>query len=447
MFSLEKAPAPREKKRARDSPMNLDPAPRVSKTVFLLIDAGLLVTAFIIAYLVKDPFAPVPFVLTVLCVALAGIIGLIPFLLDYAADSAEYVQAERTKIADHVQRLNAASESLARAAAQIKAVEEAVHKTAHAAENLPYRMQEKLAEFNQQLATTEDEEKERLTEELATLRQGESERLATIADKIHKATGELSALEAATRKSLAAAQDSAAGKFESRLTAALAALDAKLATLTIPVAATPSSAKATEGKPAQIPAAEATASPSEALAKEGLSVVESVSVTEAPAPAVAVEEPKPRKPRAPRKPKPEDTLAAMSEPMPGDTPAAGNTDSSGEPAFADSPAESVPAPSDDSQTETAATVEPSVSADGATRLLVTAYIGIGNKLYIRGDGPGLSWDKGVPMKFVSIGKWGWATDEATGPVACKLYKNDETVALSGEVFLEPGQHVEVTALF
>ena len=97
--------------------------------------------------------------------------------------------------------------------------------------------------------------------------------------------------------------------------------------------------------------------------------------------------------------------------------------------------------------EAAAPAEPSVSADGATRLLVTAYIGIGNKLYIRGDGPGLSWDKGVPMKFVSIGKWGWATDEATGPVACKLYKNDETAALSGEVFLEPGQHVEVTALF
>ena len=88
-----------------------------------------------------------------------------------------------------------------------------------------------------------------------------------------------------------------------------------------------------------------------------------------------------------------------------------------------------------------------MSADGATRLLVTAYIGIGNKLYIRGDGPGLNRDKGVPMKFVSIGKWGWATDEATGPVACKLYKNDETAALSGEISLKPGQHIEVTALF
>lgn len=393
--------------------MNPDPAPRLPKWIFLVIDLSLLLTAFIIVYFAKYPYAPVPLISTVACVGLAAVIGLVPFLIDYAADSAEYVQQERARIADQVQRLNAAGESLARAAAQIKAVEEAVHKTAHAAENLPYRMQEKLAEFNQQLATAEDEEKERLGEELATLRQGESERLATIADKISTATAELAALEAAARQQLAAAQEAAAGKFEARLHAAVAALDAKLATVSIPVAAAP--------------------------------VVESVTVVDAPAPAAgpepaerATEEPRPKKPRPPRKPRPEDTLAAMSQPMPGDTPAA---ESSGEPATPDTPARSESIEAD------APAQEASVSADGATRLLVTAYIGIGNKLYIRGDGPGLSWDKGVPMKFVSIGKWGWATDEATGPVACKLYKNDETPALSGEVFLEPGQHVEVTALF
>jgi hypothetical protein len=91
--------------------------------------------------------------------------------------------------------------------------------------------------------------------------------------------------------------------------------------------------------------------------------------------------------------------------------------------------------------------ESAASSDGATRLLVTAYIGIGNKLFIRGDGPGLSWDKGVPMQFVSIGKWGWASHDVAAPVACKLYKNDETAALSGEILLEPGKHVEATALF
>ena len=218
--------------------MNLDPAPRLPKWIFLVIDLSLLLTAFIVIFFARNPYAPVPLISAVACVGLAAIIGLVPFLIDYAADSAEYVQQERARIADQVQRLNAAGESLARAAAQIKAVEEAVHKTAHAAENLPYRMQEKLAEFNQQLATSDDEEKERLTEELATLRQGESERLTALADKISKTVAELAALDASTRKQLAAAQDAAVSKFESRLNAAVASLDAKLAAVAAATART-----------------------------------------------------------------------------------------------------------------------------------------------------------------------------------------------------------------
>src|SRR5206468_724633 len=88
-----------------------------------------------------------------------------------------------------------------------------------------------------QLAQTEDEEKDRLTEELTALRQSESERLQAIADKIHKATGELSALESTARKQLAAAQDAAASKFEARLNAIVAAAEAKLSTLSISVVA------------------------------------------------------------------------------------------------------------------------------------------------------------------------------------------------------------------
>ena len=446
--------------------MNLDPAPRINKTPFILAAVGCFAVTLSIGLLAPDRFAATPLIVAVVFLILSISVIMVPIILDYASDMKEYVQEERAKIADHVQRLNTASESLGRAAAQIKAVEEAVHKTAHTAENLPYRMQEKLAEFNQQLAQTEDEEKERLTEELAALRLSEIERLQAIADKIHKAAGELSALDSSARKQLAAAQDAAAGKFEARLNAIVAAAEAKLATLSVSVAPLPAPAAVApaaavyDRRPEAAPA-EADAmgdkptddgghrpplqeTPTEsAPATTVPPIVESVSVTDMPAQV----EPKPKKPRAPRKPKPEDTLAAMSEPMPGDVPA----DSSGEATFPDSPAETASPLSDetsaDLSAQASARAEPSVSADGATRLLVTAYIGIGNKLYIRGDGPGLSWDKGVPMKFVSIGKWGWASDEATGPVACKLYKNDETVALSGEIFLEPGQHVEVTALF
>jgi hypothetical protein len=417
--------------------MNLDPAPRQSKLVYLAIDAGLLITAFVIVYFAKNPYAPLPFVSAVLCVVLAAIIGLVPFLIDYAADSAEYVQSERGRVTDQVQRLHAATESLARAAAQIKAVEEAVHKTAHAAENLPYRMQEKLAEFNETLAEKETEERDALERELDELRATNTTNLKAVADKIAKSTADWTALETATRKQLGSAQEASA-RLHDQLQATLAQLDARIAELNKAAARVPIATAVTPTAPvviapvAELPAAQ----PEPARDEPAAPVIESVTLTETSTPAA--EEPKPKKPRAPRRPKPEDTLAAMSA----DAPATdGNNDN----------ASSSPAPAAEEAAsvleEAPAKAESSASSDGATRLLVTAYIGIGNKLFIRGDGPGLSWDKGVPMQFVSIGKWGWASHDATGPVKCKLYKNDEAAALSGEVTLEPGKHVEVTALF
>ena len=93
-------------------------------------------------------------------------------------------------------------------------------------------------------------------------------------------------------------------------------------------------------------------------------------------------------------------------------------------------------------------VRKSLSSDNMTRLLVTAYIGISNKLFVRGDGAGLSWDKGVPLRFISIGKWGWESDTMDAPVHIKIYKNDEIECLSlGEVVLEPGHNHEVSAFF
>jgi hypothetical protein len=93
-------------------------------------------------------------------------------------------------------------------------------------------------------------------------------------------------------------------------------------------------------------------------------------------------------------------------------------------------------------------VERILTSDGATRLLVTAYIGIGNRLFIRGDGPGLSWEKGVPLQFVSIGKWRWETNDAVGPVKFKLFKNDEIECSAlGAQNLDPGHQQEVTAAF
>jgi hypothetical protein len=99
-------------------------------------------------------------------------------------------------------------------------------------------------------------------------------------------------------------------------------------------------------------------------------------------------------------------------------------------------------------TEAAEPTPSTPTADGFTRLIATAYIGIGQKLYLRGDGPGLSWEKGVPLQFVSIGKWLWQSADAKAPFAAKLYKNDQVECTGlGEITLAPGSLNEVNASF
>ncbi len=85
--------------------------------------------------------------------------------------------------------------------------------------------------------------------------------------------------------------------------------------------------------------------------------------------------------------------------------------------------------------------------DGATRLVVSAFIGISNKLYVRGEGPGLSWDKGIPMELVGIGKWEWKTYEAVTTVRCKILINDEQWTDAEDFSIEPNTTIETTASF
>lgn len=78
-----------------------------------------------------------------------------------------------------------------------------------------------------------------------------------------------------------------------------------------------------------------------------------------------------------------------------------------------------------------------------TTLVATAFIGASNKLFLRGEGPGLTWEEGVPMQFVEIGKWSWTTTEASGPIRLRVMKNDEEEDKAGVLILEPGQTLEV----
>lgn len=408
--------------------------PRLNKLPFILGDVALLATAFLLAKYGPQPLSTGMVVAIACCVIAAAALGVAPFLADAFADERDSTKERHDLMELQVKRLHVAAESLTRAAAQIKSVEEAVHKSAHAAETLPYRMQEKLAEFNEALAEKEESDHEALEQEITDLRAADSAQLKAAAEKIHQATAAWTALEVATRKQLTATE-AALQKTEEKLQAATAALDAKIAELHQIGSSVRHAATAPKPAPATEPVAETKAEP---VAAE---VAPAAEIVAAPAPVEAApvgEEPKPKKTRAPRKPKIEEAAPAETA-----TPVVAEA----APAISAESEPAVSASDDDSAASSAAPAEASASSDGATRLLATAYIGIGNKLFIRGDGPGLSWDKGVPMQFVSIGKWGWATHDATAPIRAKLYKNDETTGMTGEITLGPGQHVEVTALF
>jgi hypothetical protein len=429
------------------------------KWPFLAGDALLLGLALVIGCYAHNPFASKPLILIVACVGLGAVLGTWPFIADYESKRNEALDERQRGLEALAHTITSSAEQISIAAQSIPGMAEAATKSLKLAEQLSARLQEKMSEIKPRLAEVPAARKESSAAEHAA----ESERLATTTDHLRQAVTELAKFEAVAQKNLAAAGD----KLDAKATQIFKQLDAKIAALSalaekfsVSAAPLPEEKRARARKEAEAPPSE-TARPEPFRQAQGPEPVEGLArgepvesteriVAEKPAsiePIVietSAEDSKTPRKRAPKKAKGEDV-----EPSLDFDPSAKSTDAS------PAPSPTVPAPpastvgdefSPPSANETAPVT--AVSADGATRLLVTAYIGIGNKLFIRGDGPGLSWDKGVLLQFVSIGKWRWETADATKPVRAKLYKNDEIVcATLGKLTIDPGQQAEVTAAF
>lgn len=74
-------------------------------------------------------------------------------------------------------------------------------------------------------------------------------------------------------------------------------------------------------------------------------------------------------------------------------------------------------------------------------------VGFGNTLYIRGQGCGLSWEKGLPLVCLDASSWVWSTEKANETIAFKLLVNDRVWAQGEDLVAPPGAQVEAAPVF
>ena len=60
---------------------------------------------------------------------------------------------------------------------------------------------------------------------------------------------------------------------------------------------------------------------------------------------------------------------------------------------------------------------------------------------------GFSWDEGVAMNFIEIGKWAWSPPRKNASLTIQIYRNDEDPDKTGKHEIKPGEKFEITPEF
>ena len=74
-------------------------------------------------------------------------------------------------------------------------------------------------------------------------------------------------------------------------------------------------------------------------------------------------------------------------------------------------------------------------------------VGFGNSIFIRGQGDGLSWDKGIPLSCIDGSAWVWSTKQTESKLVFKLLLNDQVWAKGEDVVVEAGKEIEIIPAF
>jgi len=97
---------------------------------------------------------------------------------------------------------------------------------------------------------------------------------------------------------------------------------------------------------------------------------------------------------------------------------------------------------------TKAPVVKAASAKSAsTEITAVINVGFGNALFLRGEGPGLSWDVGFPLNCVSDETWSVSFPATGKAITYKLLINDTTWSTCSDYVAASGSKVTVEPTF
>lgn len=82
-----------------------------------------------------------------------------------------------------------------------------------------------------------------------------------------------------------------------------------------------------------------------------------------------------------------------------------------------------------------------------TEIQANIDVGFGNTLYIRGEGPGLNWDRGQTLDCLKDDLWSFTISAAAKPIIFKFLINDETWCTGDDYVVEPGNKITLVPTF
>lgn len=92
-------------------------------------------------------------------------------------------------------------------------------------------------------------------------------------------------------------------------------------------------------------------------------------------------------------------------------------------------------------------VAPVASKHLVTTVTARINVGFGNALYLRGEGAGLSWDRGVQMTCFSANEWLITLPESARPIVFKFLINDATWSTGSDYSAVPGTSTLLSPTF